>query len=483
MPKAVTGNNGNGMPHIVSEVVAAPPTPPSQLMVEGKGEWGAAALQSPMTEVWDHLNRAARYSERCAGGTAPTPAPTPMKAKEPIITTPVEDGPDIMEQLASLLNDGNGIGGSSGSPIPECLDGLIIRPEKSLESSKSSKGGNSLLASMLSAVPPTPFSTPARPLGTTPRKPISQSVPSSVSRKMFDDETPEVAAMTQPIVSEAAFSMPPLLPMEDEGLPNNGGSHPITNLSSDYNKHQQMMQPQQQQQQVQPQQVFSYPNQQMSHIHQSPVQQTPSPQQSYVMAQEPLFQAPPPPPPLFSVVHNNSPPQQMPVKHMNGYGIDPPPLLQTAQGPAAGNYDPPPKNLIPNGLPVSVMVEFKMGRRAKYDGPPMIKTITDGTHVIVKGDRGEHLGRLSLTSELEEGESQGILIRTATPTELDHHAHHSEMEAEALETCSKKLHEYGLVMELCYAEYQFDLKKLTFFYRVCFDKKNKKKNISFFYTL
>eukprot|EP01060_Flectonema_neradi_P032221 TRINITY_DN5086_c0_g2_i1.p1 TRINITY_DN5086_c0_g2~~TRINITY_DN5086_c0_g2_i1.p1 ORF type:complete len:493 (+),score=98.85 TRINITY_DN5086_c0_g2_i1:205-1683(+) len=464
MQKTTAGELQNEMPQVVSEVIAAPPTPPSQLMVNGKGDLWSTALQSPGECTWNEYDRASRYSERCAGGTAPTPAPTPMKLKEPTKTAPpAQDGPDLMEQLASLLNDGSGIGGNSGSPSPECLDGLIIRPEKTLEPSRSSKGGNSLLASMLSAVPPTPFSTPARPLGTTPRKPISQSVPSSVSRKMFDDDVPDAAPLPTDGAS-AAFSMPPLLPMEEESQAN-GNSHPITNLSNgNFNG---LQHPQSIMQQAPAQQVFTYQGQQ------------PHQQQNYVVSQEAMFQAPPPPPPLFNVANHQqqmspqmSSPQQMSPQHnnnnmhMTGFGVvDPPPLLQTAQNPGSSNFDPPPKNLMPDGIPVPVMVEFKMGRRAKFDGSSIIKSIPDGTRVIVKGDRGEHLGRLRLTAEVEEGESQGILIRTATSGELAHHAHHSEMEAEALETCSKKLHEYGLVMELCYAEYQFDLKKLTFFYR------------------
>eukprot|EP01064_Diplonema_japonicum_P008931 TRINITY_DN16402_c0_g1_i1.p1 TRINITY_DN16402_c0_g1~~TRINITY_DN16402_c0_g1_i1.p1 ORF type:complete len:377 (+),score=74.68 TRINITY_DN16402_c0_g1_i1:143-1273(+) len=166
-------------------------------------------------------------------------------------------------------------------------------------------------------------------------------------------------------------------------------------------------------------------------------------------------QAPPPPPPLFNVhvpqqqVYHHPPPPVV---------MEPPPLL--ARQPRIAT-------LTLQGPLVPVVVEFKNGRTLQFDAPSNINTLKDRTYVIVKGDRGEHVGKVHIDTGRTQykQESQGQVLRVASQEELNQLAQHGAMEEEALATCYAKIQEAGLVMDLCYAEYQLDMKKLTFFYK------------------
>jgi hypothetical protein len=59
----------------------------------------------------------------------------------------------------------------------------------------------------------------------------------------------------------------------------------------------------------------------------------------------------------------------------------------------------------------------------------------------------------------------GRVLRRATPKEVLHlHTAQTELEKRCTELCQQKIKEYGLVMSVIDAEYQFDRKKLTFYY-------------------
>ena len=59
----------------------------------------------------------------------------------------------------------------------------------------------------------------------------------------------------------------------------------------------------------------------------------------------------------------------------------------------------------------------------------------------------------------------GRVIRRATPKEVQHlHSVQTELEKRCTEVCQQKVIEHGLVLVVVDAEYQFDRKKLTFYY-------------------
>eukprot|EP01012_Entosiphon_sulcatum_P021222 TRINITY_DN2599_c0_g1_i1.p1 TRINITY_DN2599_c0_g1~~TRINITY_DN2599_c0_g1_i1.p1 ORF type:complete len:247 (-),score=22.87 TRINITY_DN2599_c0_g1_i1:130-837(-) len=134
-----------------------------------------------------------------------------------------------------------------------------------------------------------------------------------------------------------------------------------------------------------------------------------------------------------------------------------------------------------NPLPLKLfcLVEFKRGRRLQYESPMVV---SPGEYVIVGGDRGEDLGIVVHTwagppsnrNEIEfEGSPVhmgaqpeiGKVIRKATTKEIQYlHTVQAELEKRCAEVCQQKVLEHGLIMVIVDAEYQFDRKKLTFYY-------------------
>mmetsp|Transcript_80782 Transcript_80782/g.142316 ORF Transcript_80782/g.142316 Transcript_80782/m.142316 type:complete len:584 (-) Transcript_80782:459-2210(-) len=155
------------------------------------------------------------------------------------------------------------------------------------------------------------------------------------------------------------------------------------------------------------------------------------------------------------------------------------------------------------------LVEFKRGRTLQYESA---NYVAPGEYVIVGGDRGEDLGMVVHTwvapaHGSEDGERagngspphgpngassptsggsttdrslqydnfgnplptndqpMGRVIRRATPKEVQHlHSVQTELEKRCTEVCQQKVIEHGLVLVVVDAEYQFDRKKLTFYY-------------------
>eukprot|EP01062_Namystynia_karyoxenos_P026411 TRINITY_DN2050_c2_g1_i1.p1 TRINITY_DN2050_c2_g1~~TRINITY_DN2050_c2_g1_i1.p1 ORF type:complete len:760 (+),score=198.95 TRINITY_DN2050_c2_g1_i1:156-2435(+) len=136
-----------------------------------------------------------------------------------------------------------------------------------------------------------------------------------------------------------------------------------------------------------------------------------------------------------------------------------------------------------------VLVKFKRGRVLQYEAP---SPINPGEYALVTGDRGEDLGLVVncwwgqrpdppavplLHHEdtdfggcgAENPQHQtciGRVLRIARREEVAH-LHHvqAEMERRAVETALDCVREHGLDIDLVDAEYQFDRKKLTFFYK------------------
>jgi hypothetical protein len=191
-----------------------------------------------------------------------------------------------------------------------------------------------------------------------------------------------------------------------------------------------------------------------------------------------------------------------PLPHMNNMnGINPMngPMMPGMNGMDQAMYMTPQCN--PN-IPVPVimcpkiycLVEFKRGRTLQYESP---NYVAPGEYVIVGGDRGEDLGMVVHTwvAPAQDGnrtnspggggstngnsvqydnfgnplptndQPMGRVIRRSTPKEVQHlHSVQTELEKRCTEVCQQKVIEHGLVLVVVDAEYQFDRKKLTFYY-------------------
>ncbi|CCW71920.1 unnamed protein product [Phytomonas sp. Hart1] len=137
------------------------------------------------------------------------------------------------------------------------------------------------------------------------------------------------------------------------------------------------------------------------------------------------------------------------------------------------------------GMPAEdqiVYVEFKRKRIHKYvcHDP----TIRPGVYALVDGDRGTDCGLVTRTvrwnsngkpeitsmddCDIEEQKikpGNGYVLRQATIDELDKlHNVLSNAESVALKTCRQRCQEFDIDIKLIDAEYQFDMKKISFFY-------------------
>ena len=127
------------------------------------------------------------------------------------------------------------------------------------------------------------------------------------------------------------------------------------------------------------------------------------------------------------------------------------------------------------------IVEFKRKRIRKYECPVHIST---GEYVIVDGDRGQDCGLVVHVSryardgtvqiqDMDGAELQyqkvktenGRVQRAASTTEVEYlHTAIAEMEQHALNTCRQRCHELSLNIDVVDCEYQFDGKKISFFF-------------------
>jgi hypothetical protein len=131
---------------------------------------------------------------------------------------------------------------------------------------------------------------------------------------------------------------------------------------------------------------------------------------------------------------------------------------------------------------VICFVEFKRGRMKRYESDVFI---APGNYIIVEGDRGEDCGLVVHTfqrlpdgstgrSETLEGVSidtakvkpeTGRVRRVANATEVERlHGEIATLERHALKACRERVEGMGLDMNVVDCEYQFDRKKITFFF-------------------
>ncbi|KAF8882879.1 PSP1 C-terminal conserved region-domain-containing protein [Mucidula mucida] len=146
-----------------------------------------------------------------------------------------------------------------------------------------------------------------------------------------------------------------------------------------------------------------------------------------------------------------------------------------------------PIHAIPSSWPL-VLVAFKAGRSDLFylspDADPDLQTLRKGDAVLVEGDRGRDLGTVLRAgvavgeveelqrrrSAAHEGDDKAgevnpkMILARATAKDLASISSKLADEAKALSLCQAKVKAKGLPMEVVDAEYQWDRRKLTFYY-------------------
>lgn len=144
---------------------------------------------------------------------------------------------------------------------------------------------------------------------------------------------------------------------------------------------------------------------------------------------------------------------------------------------------------------VVCIIEFKHGRSGRYEynqfvfnsgfnpnvygyDVPSGGMVTVGEFVFVEADRGEDLGRIidilivklsedlhTMLQQYQQLNLDGKVVRRATVKDMQRLAHKAREETKAVLVCRQKVKEHGLDLDIDDAEFQFDRKKLTFYYR------------------
>lgn len=118
---------------------------------------------------------------------------------------------------------------------------------------------------------------------------------------------------------------------------------------------------------------------------------------------------------------------------------------------------------------VYYVVEFKGGRNDYFyipDGSDL--QVTEGDLVIVEADRGKDLGKVILVQNaatmLVPPQDPKCIYRNAQTTEVNMLLDKARDEQKALAIVQAKARQKGLDMEIVDAEYQWDRRKLTFYF-------------------
>jgi len=111
-------------------------------------------------------------------------------------------------------------------------------------------------------------------------------------------------------------------------------------------------------------------------------------------------------------------------------------------------------------------VGFKGERKGFFLNPQNVP-VSVGDAVIVEADRGVDLGHVLRMGSLvwqKRPENIGNILRKATSEEVASLAEKAKKEEEALCACREKITQHGLKMKLVDVEYQFDGRKITFYF-------------------
>ena len=162
------------------------------------------------------------------------------------------------------------------------------------------------------------------------------------------------------------------------------------------------------------------------------------------------------------------------MSHVNFQGdlLRPPPT----HGPYVGSAPPPSfgtvlerpvgseRNPMVRGVTLFYSVSFHPNRTQILSSSSEFHA---GDFVITDADRGIDIGRIVAIAERpppRERKNVKAIVRLATESEIAQMSRKREKERNALLLCQAKVRELGLPMEITGAEFQFDGKKLTFYY-------------------
>ncbi|MCH8872067.1 hypothetical protein IH824_04725 [candidate division KSB1 bacterium] len=114
-----------------------------------------------------------------------------------------------------------------------------------------------------------------------------------------------------------------------------------------------------------------------------------------------------------------------------------------------------------------VELKFKGQRRIIFTNPQQIP-FKVGDYAIVQADKGIDLGRIShISSLLAKKDGKGKLkkiIRKSHQADLEQYEQNQQQEEKDVQICKEKLKNHKLNMKLVECEYQFDGKKITFYF-------------------
>lgn len=111
-------------------------------------------------------------------------------------------------------------------------------------------------------------------------------------------------------------------------------------------------------------------------------------------------------------------------------------------------------------------VQFTPIRSAVFNAPPKL-SLNIGDYVLTEADRGYDVGRVTANIKKpsqRDMKNLKMIVRLASQHEIAQLPIKAERESKALALCQAKVAEMRIPMEVTAAEFQFDGKKLTFYY-------------------
>lgn len=119
-------------------------------------------------------------------------------------------------------------------------------------------------------------------------------------------------------------------------------------------------------------------------------------------------------------------------------------------------------------MPLVIGVRFNTASKVYYFGPGGLTDLQAGEEVVVKTARGEEVGKVVIAPcQVSDGEIVGRLksvLRRASALDLTQLTYYRFKEQEAKERCQEKVQNHGLPMKIVRAEYNYNGRRLVFFF-------------------
>ena len=119
-------------------------------------------------------------------------------------------------------------------------------------------------------------------------------------------------------------------------------------------------------------------------------------------------------------------------------------------------------------MPLVVGVRFNPATKVYYFDPSGLEDLRAGESVVVETSRGEAVGKIIIApQQVDKAEIVGRLKavkRRAAAMDLVQLSYFRYREKEALERCRQKVEQHNLPMKMVRAEYNYDGKRLLFFF-------------------